>query len=135
MSRGLAVSYFGGALGAVACSVALWLVGRAGLTGMIGVSIAPALEWAWLSDRILWGGLWGLGFPLFLRLERRPVRAGLLLSLLPTAAQLLYLFPRSGRGLLGVSLGALTPLVVLAANALWGWTLAHVVLASGHRQA
>jgi hypothetical protein len=51
------------------------------------------------------------------------VRAGLVVSLLPSLQALFLELPRSGYGMLGVQLGALTPVVVLAANALWGWFL------------
>jgi hypothetical protein len=131
MLRRAALSYFGGAVGGLVSAVVLWIAGRAELTGMLGVAISPALRWSWLADRILWGGLWGLGYPLALRLARDPLRGAFLLSLAPTCAQLLYFLPRAGESLFGTSLGVLTPLVVLAANAVWGWTLAHVAMAAG----
>jgi hypothetical protein len=129
--RRLAAGYFGGAVGAVVASLALWVAAQAGLLAELGVDLNPPLSWAWLSPRILWGGLWGLAIPLVLRRGLSPVRAGLLLSLAPSLAQLFYFFPQRGANLLGVSHGPLTPLVVLAANAIWGWTLARVVLAVG----
>jgi hypothetical protein len=131
MLRRFALSYFGGAVGAVVSSLALWVAGLADLTAMLGVALAPALTWHWLSRRIFWGSLWGLGHPMVVRMGYSPVRAGLLLSLAPSAAELLYFLPRAGEAPLGVSLGPLTPLVVLAANALWGWTLARTVVATG----
>jgi hypothetical protein len=134
MIRRFALSYFGGAVGGLVSAAALWLAGRAGLTAMIGVAISPALRWSWLADRILWGGIWGLGYPLALRLARDPLRGAFLLSLAPACAQLFYFLPRAGESLLGTSLGVLTPLVVLAMNAVWGWTLAHVALAAGERR-
>jgi hypothetical protein len=46
---------------------------------------------------------------------------GILLSLAPSAFQLLYVFPHeAGEGMLGLRLGALTPVFVLAMNAVWG---------------
>ena len=133
MLRRLAVSYFGGAVGAVVSSLCLWVAARAGLLAMLGVAMEANLTWAWLSTRILWGGIFGLGFPLVARMRSSVTRAGLLLSLAPSTAQLFYFLPRSGAGLLGVDLGPLTPLVVLAANAVWGWALARVVIATGER--
>ena len=57
---------------------------------------------------------------------------GIVLSLAPTAFQLLYLFPReSGHGLLGLGLGTLTPVFVLAANALWGLAAAWLLHMTG----
>lgn len=133
MLRRVAISYFGGAVAAVINSLALWIAGRAGLTAMLGVALAPDLSWAWLGPRILWGGIFGLAYPLVLRFHSGPTRAGLVLSLLPTGAAFFYFLPRSGRGLLGVSAGPLTPLVVLVANAIWGWALARTVIAAGER--
>ncbi len=50
-------------------------------------------------------------------------RAALVLSLAPSAVELFVLLPESGRGMLGTAYGALTPVVILAANAFWGWLL------------
>ncbi len=126
MLRRLGMAYFGGAVGALASSLALWIAGRAGLLALLDVSMSPALSWSWLQPRLLFGSLWGLGYPLVLRRARTPVRAGLLLSLAPSLAQLFYFLPQQGHGMLGVRLGALTCVAVLGANAVWGWTLAHV---------
>jgi hypothetical protein len=135
MLRRIAVSYFAGALAAIVSAVCLWLAARAGLLTMLGVALAPKITWPWLSHRILWGGIWGLGYPLVARMRYRPVRAGLMLSLAPSLAQLFYFFPRDQHSLLGVDLGPLTPIVVLGVNAIWGWALARVVLATGERGA
>jgi hypothetical protein len=124
--RRLAVAYFGGALGGLASTLAVWLVARAGLLDAIDVRLAPSLTWPALAPRLLWGSLWGLGHPLVSPL-RGPVQAGLLLSLAPSAAQLLYFFPARGGEIFGVNHGALAPLVVLLANALWGWVLGRTV--------
>jgi hypothetical protein len=128
----LAAAYFGGAVGALANSLAAWLLGRAGIFAAIGVELRPGLSWEWLENRLLWGGLWGLGYPLVKRLGLPPVRTGLLLSLLPSAAQLLWFYPRAGDGVLGLERGLATPLVVLALNALWGWVLARSAVAAGN---
>lgn len=135
MLRRIAVSYFGGAVAAVVSTVCLWVATRAGLLTALGVALVPKTTWPSLSHQILWGGIWGLGYPLVLRIRHRPVRAGLALSLAPSVAQLFYFFPRDQHSLLGVDLGPLTPLVVLGANAIWGWALARVVIATGERGA
>ena len=59
------------------------------------------------------------------------MRAGLAVSLLPTLRALFLQLPGAGYGMLGVQLGALTPVVVLAANALWGWLLGALVGRTG----
>jgi hypothetical protein len=133
MVQRIAAAWFGGAVGALVNSLALWLLARADVLAAIGVRIAPTLSGEWLADRLVWGSLWALGYPALTGAGLGPVRAGLALSLAPSAAQLLYFFPRAGHGALGVSLGAATPLVVLAANGLWGWVLARSVVAARGR--
>jgi hypothetical protein len=44
----------------------------------------------------------------------------------PSLAQLFWFFPQQGQGMLGVKLGALTCLVILAENAIWGAVLGFV---------
>lgn len=120
MARRLSLVFSAGALGALANSIALWAAGSAGLTQTLGVAIAPPLSAAWLYPRLVWGGLWGLLFLLPLAGRGWPTQ-GLVLSLAPSLVQLFVVFPmKAGQGTLGLELGALTPLVVLAANAVWG---------------
>jgi hypothetical protein len=57
---------------------------------------------------------------------------GIVLSLAPSAFQLLYVFPHeTDRGVLGLGLGALTPALVLAANAVWGLSAAWLLRMTG----
>lgn len=119
-AKRLSLAFAAGALGALANGVALWLAGNFGVTAAIGVAIAPHLTPAWLYPRICWGGLWGLLFALPV-LERSWVLRGFVLSLAPTIVQLFFVFPeKTAAGTMGLGLGHLTPLVVLAANGLWG---------------
>lgn len=122
--RGLSVVFAAGAAGAVVNSLAVWAVGHWGLAAAAGVKIAPALTPGFLYPRIVWGGLWGLLF--LLPLARGSLFwRGLILSLGPTAVQLLMVFPyQAGKGMFGLELGLLTPLFVLVYNAIWGWTAA-----------
>uniref|UniRef100_UPI0035697D9F hypothetical protein n=1 Tax=Desulfosarcina sp. TaxID=2027861 RepID=UPI0035697D9F len=74
----------------------------------------------WLYPRIVWGGIWGLLFVLPL-LNSRFLLKGTLLSLLPTAVQLFFIFPyQANKGLAGLSLGMWTPAFVLVYNWVWG---------------
>jgi hypothetical protein len=130
MSRTLSLCFAAGVAGALANSFAVWIFGRAGLTSAIGVSLAPDLSAAWLYPRLVWGGLWGLLFALPLSIPR-PAMQGLVLSLAPAAAQLLFFFPRAGKGLLGLELGAATPLAVLFFDAIWGLAAAGWLRATG----
>jgi hypothetical protein len=109
-----------GVVGALANSAFLWLAGATGLTEALGVRIAPSLSSAWLQPRIVSGGIWGLLFLLPLA-SQRWIAQGLALSLLPSLVQLFVIFPqRTSAGMLGTGLGALTPVVVVVANAVWG---------------
>jgi len=119
VAQSLSLFFAAGALGGLANSLVVWLCGESGVTHALGVAIAPELTPAFLYPRIVWGGLWGLLFALPLGVHST-VRRGLLVSLAPTAYQLLVVFPRAGRGALGLELGALTPVLVLAFNAVWG---------------
>ena len=120
MFRKMLIVFAAGCLGALVNSIALWLAGRHGVTQALGVAIAPGLSPHWLYPRIVWGGLWGFFF-LIAWHDSRPVIKGLCLSLFPSAAQLLYFFPfHTHQGFLGLGLGALTPLVGLLFNGLWG---------------
>ena len=132
MVRRLGMAYFAGAVGALVASLLFWLVGKTALFAAIGVSLAPELSWSWLESRLIWGSLFGLGYPLVRRRGFPPVRAALVLSLLPSAVQLFAIMPHAGQGFLGLSQGGFTPLVVLAINAVWGWSLARIMISAGH---
>jgi hypothetical protein len=130
-ARQLSLVLAAGAVGALANSAALWAAGSSGLTHALGVRIAPTLTPEWLYPRIVWGGLWGLLFLLPLA-SQRWVAQGLALSLFPTLVQLFVIFPqRTPAGTLGLELGTLTPLVVLAANAVWGLAASAWLRATG----
>lgn len=116
----LSVVFSGGALGALANSISVWLFGALGIAGALGVSIAPGLTPGWLYPRVVWGGLWGFLFlvPLW---KQKPLVQGLIYSLGPTLVQLLIVFPvKAGKGLFGLELGILTPAFVVFYNAVWG---------------
>jgi hypothetical protein len=119
VARSLSLLFAAGAVGGLANSLLVWICGQSGLTGALGVAIAPELTPAFLYPRIVWGGLWGFLFALPFGVSSF-LRRGLLLSLAPTAFQLLVMFPRAGRGRFGLELGALTPVLVLGFNAAWG---------------
>ena len=109
-----------GSLGGLANSLTLWLLGGYGITASLGVRLAPTLTPAWLYPRLIWGGIWGCLFLLPL-LRSKPFKRGLLLSLGPTLVQLFFVFPYHTRhGTMGMGLGALMPVFVIALNALWG---------------
>jgi len=120
----LALLFAAGCLGGLLNSLAVWGSAQAGINSALGVAIAPHLSPAWLYPRIVWGGLWGLLFLLPWRRHSWLLR-GLVFSLGPTLVQLFFVFPyQSGKGLGGLDLGMLTPLLVLVFNAVLGVTTA-----------
>lgn len=120
----ISIAFAAGALGGLANAVTVWFLGAAGITALLGVSLAPVLAPSFLYQKIVWGGIWGF---LFLTpvLSERPVLRGFAASLAPTLVQLLFVFPFVlGKGMLGLQLGYLTPLLVVLFNAVWGITAA-----------
>lgn len=124
LAKRLTVIFAAGCLGGLANSLAVWLFGAYGITKTLGVRIAPDLSPVWLYPRLVWGGIWGLLFllPVF---RSSVLKRGLLLSLGPTIIQLFVVFPyKADQGMMGMGLGALTPLLVFVFNAIWGITVA-----------
>lgn len=114
------ICFAAGCLGALANSLTVWLFGDLGITEALGVSISPAWSANWLYPRIVWGGIWGLLFLLPL-LNSRPFSKGAFMSLIPTVVQLFVVFPyKAKKGLAGLDLGLLTPMLVLVYNWVWG---------------
>jgi hypothetical protein len=104
--------------------LAVWICGLFGITAALGVKIAPQLSATWLYPRIVWGGIWGLLFLLPL-MKRNILTRGLIFSLGPTLVQLFVIFPlKANKGMMGLDLGALTPVAVVVFNAIWGVTAA-----------
>jgi len=120
----MAVCFCAGILGALCCSLVAWQAGQWGFPAMAGVRMAPSLTPDWLYPRLIWGGIWGLLYFLTvapLKSRRHWVRKGLWVSLLPSAFQLLVVFPyMTGHGWLGIDLGQLTALFVIFYNLVWG---------------
>ena len=109
-----------GCIGGLANSLAVWGMGKAGITGAMGVSIAPDWSPAWLYPRIVWGGLWGFLF-LLPYLPDSIFMRGFLYSLGPTLVVLLIVFPlQAKKGFFGLELGMMTPVFALFVNAVWG---------------
>jgi len=120
MSR-LSLVFVAGCFGALWNSLAVWLFGWLGIAPALGVHIAPPLTPAFLYPRLVWGGIWGLLFLIPLGRLSFPVR-GLLFSLGPTLVQLFLIFPlKAQKGVMGLQLGYLTPLLVVFYNAVWGY--------------
>ena len=126
MKKALIV-FAAGCGGALANSLSVWLFGKYGINQALGVSVAPALTPAWLYPRIVWGGLWGLLF-LLPMLNSRLFIKGTILSVFPTLVQLFIVFPyQANKGIAGIELGLLTPLLVVIFNWVWGVTTALII--------
>ncbi len=123
--RRISLVYAAGTFGALVNSCLSWYMGTVGIPQKFGVAIAPSWSLSFLYPRVVWGGLWGL---LFLAPIWRGgfwtgvFSRGIIFSALPTLFQLLYVFPLlQGKGILGLTLGKLTPFFVIFYNAVWGF--------------
>jgi hypothetical protein len=120
LAKRITVAFSAGCLGALANSLMAWLMGLYGVAQELGVQIAPQLTLWWLYPRIVWGGLWGILFALPM-LRNSVWKRGIVVSLGPSLFQLFVVFPYlTGKGILGLELGDLTPLLVFLCNAVWG---------------
>lgn len=116
----LALAFGAGALGGLANSLLVWFLGAVGITAALGVAIAPEITPGWLYPRLVWGGLWG-GLLLLPVLPGAFIARGLLLGLGPALVQLFIVFPyKAEKGMAGLALGEMTPLIVLFVNLVWG---------------
>jgi hypothetical protein len=118
------ILYFGlGSLGGLLNSLVVWLFGAVGVNSLLGVSIQPTLSAQWLYPRIVWGGIWGLMY-LIPKLDKTKYTSALLYSLAPTAVMLFVVFPfKAHKGMAGIELGMLTPLLVIFFNFVWAATI------------
>ncbi|HQU15251.1 MAG: hypothetical protein B7Z66_09010 [Chromatiales bacterium 21-64-14] len=129
----LSTVFAAGCIGGLLNSVAVWGFGAQGITQRFGVHIAPGWHPGWLYPRIVWGGIWAALFLLPVLAGKTWVR-GLLFSLVPTAVQLLVVFPmKAHKGMWGLELGAWTPAFVVFFNAVWGLAAAAWLRMAGAR--
>jgi hypothetical protein len=116
----ISLAYAAGCVGGLSNSLVLWFFGAQGINQLLGVKLAPSLTPAFLYPRVVWGGLWGLLFLLPWPANNIWTQ-GLIFSLGPTLVQLFLVFPlRLEKGILGLEIGLLTPLLVVFFNAIWG---------------
>ena len=125
MMRNALVVFGAGCLGGLAMCVVMWLFSQSGINHSLGVRLSGSVAPQWMYPRIVWGGLWGLLFLL-------PIFAGNLMArsfvicLFPTLIQLFVFYPYyEGKGVAGLSLGMLTPFLVLFFY--WVWALATAI--------
>jgi len=124
MIRKISGAFTGGAVGAFIYSITLWIFRILGITTLIGTTIKPAFTGPWLHQRLIWGGL--LMLPLMLPLlKNRIVLRGCIFSLFPSAMMLFVVFPRMGKGLMGIEFGVTTPFLVVVLNLISGIVAAY----------
>lgn len=116
----IGVSFAAGNAGGLATVLSLWLFGTIGISGALGVALAPPLSPGLIYNMMVWGGIFGFLF-LLPMLPGSVVKRGLLYGLAPSAVQCLIVFPmKAGAGVGGVDLGLMTPILVLVLNSIWG---------------
>jgi hypothetical protein len=120
ISKRITMVFGAGCLGGLVSGLGLWLAGKYGLTASIGVTMKPVLSEGWIYHNVVRGGLLGLIFLLPVA-RSSVVKRGLLISLAPTLVMLFVVFPYyTSEGMMGMGLGALTPLVIALYYAVWG---------------
>lgn len=120
------VVYAAASLGAMLQCLVVWLFSRYGITHNLNVHIAGSLSPAWLYPHIVWGGLWGFLFLLPV-LTSSVFARSLVLALIPAGVQLFVIYPfYEGKGFAGLSLGLLTPFLVLFYW--WVWSFVTLVI-------
>ena len=112
-------AFTGGALGGLVDSLNIWLMGRVGISDLLGVGMKPEFTAPWLYQRMIWGGIWML-LLLLPVLQGRTAARGMLFSLLPSAMMLFLVLPSMGKGMLGLGFGSMTPVVVVGLNLIYG---------------
>lgn len=119
MIRKVSAAFAGGAIGGFVDSFNIWFMGKVGISDLIGLSMKPEFSAPWLYQRMVWGGIWMLLLLLPL-LKKKVIMRGCLFSLLPSAMMLFMVLPEMGKGMLGLGFGAVTPLVVIGLNCIYG---------------
>ena len=105
MIRKISGAFTGGAL---VDSINIWLLGKLGITALLGITMKPAFTAPWLYQRMIWGGLRMLLLMLPLW-KNRIVFRGCIFSLFPSAMALFITFPQMGKDLLGTGFGIPAP--------------------------
>lgn len=120
------VVFGAGCAGAVVYCVVMWLCSRYGITQSLGVNLRGSVSPHWMYPRIVWGGLWGFLFLLPI-LRSSFFARSLVISLIPALVQLFIIYPfYQSKGVAGLQLGLLTPVVVWFFY--WIWALATLLV-------
>ena len=117
-TRNLSLIFAAGAVGGLVKAIVAWSFGASGLNAFLGFKMAMPLTPLWIYQHMVWGGLWAFLF--FLPLKWSYYTRGALYSLGQTLVQLVVIFPNMGRGLLGLELGYMAPVLVTFFGVIWG---------------
>lgn len=116
----LGLTFAAGCLGGVMASALNTAFGLINFPASLGVAYAQTANIETLYADLFWGGIWGFLF-LIPILASTWILKGVILSLIPTLAQILVIFPlKAGTALFNVDISTLTPLYVLLLNLIWG---------------
>jgi hypothetical protein len=89
-----------------------------GINTALGVTMLPSLSAFWVYQHMVWGGLWAFLF--LIPLKGSYYYRGAVFSLGQTLVQLALIFPKMGKGFLGLEFGIFTPVLVLVFGIIWG---------------
>jgi hypothetical protein len=117
--RKISGAFTGGAVGGLVDSINILVLSHMEITSLLGVTMKPEFTPPWLYQRMVWSGIWMLLLLLPIW-KNRTVLRGCVFSLLPSAMMLFMVFPDMGKGVLGLGFGAMTPVVVISLNFIYG---------------
>jgi len=128
--RRAALYYAAASLGGLAVVLTGWGLGQLGVPRALGVAVNLPLDLAWIYRAMVWGGIWGFIF--LLPLPIRPLwLKGLLLTLAPVLAALVYFGPARGGMIFALDRGEYAPFYIYAINSPWGLVTAYLGRALG----
>jgi hypothetical protein len=116
--KNLSLIFAAGAAGGLAKAVVAWIFGASGINTLLGFMMVPAMTPMWIYHHMVWGGIWAFLF--LLPLKGSYYLRGALYSLGQTLVQLLVIFPNMGKGILGLHLGFMAPVMVTFFGIIWG---------------
>jgi len=114
-----AIYFAAAALGGLCVVLTAWAFGRYGIADIFGVKIKPQLAKGLIYKQVVWGGLWGFIFLLPFRFRFWWIK-GLVLTLAPVIAALVYFIPARGGAMFALHAGALAPVYIYLINIPWG---------------
>jgi hypothetical protein len=116
--RNFSLIFAAGAFGGLVKAIVAWASGAAGFNALLGFKMAPALSPLWIYQHMVWGGIWALLF--LLPISGSYYVRGAVYSLGQTLLQLLIFFPKMGKGMWGLELGYMAPVLITCFGVIWG---------------